>query len=188
MTVVCDTCALLMLLRIAPAMFEDNRYGCVTIHNVWEEFTQNARLGRDYAWRSTLRKHVRSIPRGELETAGFQRRLKAVNVAVASQKNESTGRPFNLSWADRRIAATCLDRRWELCTAEYGLEEFMQQQFNRENVCPLRLVNNWLKLGLIVWDDSRQAVIAEWIANHERPQPQSEIKRFEKLTGREYPA
>ena len=187
MVVVCDTCALIMLLRIAPEMFEDVRYGCITIHNVWEEFTRNARIGREYPWRSEMKSHVRSIPQGDLETETFRRLLQAVQGLERNSRNQRTGELFNLSPTDKRLAATCLDRELDLCTAEYNLDDFMRQEFDRENVPPLQLVNAWIGRDLITWNDERQSVIEDWITQHERPQPQAEIRRFEKLTGGKYP-
>lgn len=37
MIILCDTSSVVMLLRIAPEMFEDKRYGCVTIKEVYNE-------------------------------------------------------------------------------------------------------------------------------------------------------
>jgi len=176
-----------MLLRIAPDMFRDPRFGCVTIHNVWEEFTRNARIGRKYPWRKQMKQHVRSIPRGRLETGGFHRDLTVIRAVEQNSINQRTQRPFGLSEVDRRIAATCLDRDLELCTAEYNLEDFMRQEFDRSNVPPLELVNSWVEQGLISWSDERHAVVEDWITQHERPQPPEQIKRFKKLTGCAYP-
>lgn len=187
MVVVCDTCALLMLLRIAPDMFEDPRYGCVTIHNVWEEFTRSARIGQKYPWRAELRGRVKSIPQGELETAAFMGQTRLVAFLAQDELNARTGRPFHLSRTDQRVAATSLANDWEVCTVEYELEDFMRQHFGSVVVFPLRLVNNWLEQGLIEWDPDGQAVVEEWSRLHERPQLQHEIRRFEKLTGTTYP-
>ena len=37
MYILCDTCSVLMLIRVAPDMFCDDRYGCVTIKDVFRE-------------------------------------------------------------------------------------------------------------------------------------------------------
>lgn len=37
MNILCDTCTILMLIRIAPDMFIDGRYNCVTINEVRDE-------------------------------------------------------------------------------------------------------------------------------------------------------
>lgn len=37
MHILCDTCSVLMLIRIAPDMFKDERYECVTVNEVWQE-------------------------------------------------------------------------------------------------------------------------------------------------------
>jgi hypothetical protein len=46
MYILCDTCSVLMLIRIAPDMFRDDRYGCVTIQEVFQELfrTQKFKL------------------------------------------------------------------------------------------------------------------------------------------------
>lgn len=188
MVVLCDTCAVLMLLRIAPAMFTNPQFGCMTIHTVWEEYTRTASLSRKYPWRDRYRMHIKSIPMGALETAEFRQTLKDVKFLASDLHNTRTRKAFKLSPADFRVAAAVLTLKHGLCTAEHDLEDFMLQQFNRMNILPLQLVNQWLDDGLLAWDDERQAVLEEWIAKNERPQPPAEIRRFEKLAGRKYPA
>lgn len=188
MVVLCDTCAVLMLLRIAPDMFTNPRYECVTIHNVWEELFRTTKFQTKYSWRNQFRSHVKVVYAGALETAAFKATLEVVNVAAQTTLNTRTDRPWGLSRVDCRIAAAVLSRHEDLCTAERDLEDFMQQQFDRENIAPLRLVNNWIEAGLIEWSDSHQTVIEDWIACNERPQPATEIRRFESLTGRRYPS
>jgi hypothetical protein len=55
MFVVCDTCSLIMLLRIAPDMFADPRYRCVTIAPVFNEYVRTQRFKHRYPWREALR-------------------------------------------------------------------------------------------------------------------------------------
>lgn len=48
MYVLCDTCSVLMLIRIAPDMFEDSRYGCVTTQEVIRELFRTQRFKEKY--------------------------------------------------------------------------------------------------------------------------------------------
>ena len=50
MVVLCDTSAILMLLRIAPDMFTDPRYGCVTIRQIYDEITRTPKFKSKYLW------------------------------------------------------------------------------------------------------------------------------------------
>lgn len=90
MYILCDTCSVLMLIRITPDMFRDDRYGCVT------------------------------------------------------------------------------------------------QEFAGKTISPLEIVNNWIKKGIIKWNDDLQSIVEDWDKCNEHPQPKKEIKRFEKLTGFKY--
>lgn len=188
MHVLCDTCSVLMLLRISPAMFADARFGCVTVQDVYQEFTQTRKFKEKYPWRTEFRQHIRSITPGALLQQGFERRLSVVQALAGSTRRQDTGRPYGLSPTDERIAAAVVVLGATISTGDANLAAFLSQQFGRENVAPLRLVNDWLAGKLIEWNDARQAVLDDWIAQNERPQPEAEIRRFEKLAGRSYPA
>lgn len=41
MIVLCDTCSVLMVIRIAPDMFTDDRYGCATTVKVHDELFEH---------------------------------------------------------------------------------------------------------------------------------------------------
>ena len=51
---------------------------------------------------------------------------------------------------------------------------------------PLALVNRWLSLKLLTWDDGKHRILVDWVCS-ERPQPRKDIVAFERLTGRRYP-
>ena len=78
MYILCDTCSILMLLRIAPDMFADKRYECVTIRQVWEEITQTQKFKSKYPWRKDYARHIQSLPKSTVETADYQLTLRAV--------------------------------------------------------------------------------------------------------------
>ena len=48
------------------------------------------------------------------------------------------------------------------------------------------IVNGWIKKELIKWDDNLQSVLEDWDKCNEHPQPNKEVKRFEKITGFKY--
>ncbi|NQV19357.1 MAG: hypothetical protein HQ534_12545 [Armatimonadetes bacterium] len=48
MNIICDTCSILMLIRIAPDMFIDSKYGCKTINEVRKEFISTTRFKEKY--------------------------------------------------------------------------------------------------------------------------------------------
>ncbi len=48
-----------MLIRIAPDMFDDEKYGCVTVSSVHREIKQSSRFKKKYPWRDELVKRVK---------------------------------------------------------------------------------------------------------------------------------
>jgi hypothetical protein len=188
MFVVCDTCSLIMLLRIAPDMFSDQRYRCVTISPVWKEFVGTQRFKHRYPWREALRSCIKTLPAGQLATPEFRRQQSFVNATAKTARNPRRNhRPYELSKTDLEVLTTAVANHWQLTTVEHNLTDIAEQEFDLQVLSPLHLVNEWLAAGLIAWNDDRQSVLQDWIDKNERPQPPAEIRRFEKLTGRKYP-
>ena len=52
MYILCDTCSVLMLIRIAPDMFCDDRYECVTIQEMIQEMFRTQKFKMRYPWRT----------------------------------------------------------------------------------------------------------------------------------------
>jgi hypothetical protein len=50
MVILCDTSSILMLLRIAPDMFTDERYECKAIRDVHDEIVQTTKFKTKYPW------------------------------------------------------------------------------------------------------------------------------------------
>lgn len=188
MHVLCDTSSVLMLLRIAPEMFTDPRYECVMTQTVYAEFVQTRKFKYKYPWRSTCKKHLKSIGHDELASGGYQRKLDLIRRLDDSAIRPATGRRYDLSRADMEIAAATVALGFKITTGDENLAAFLVDQFDTECVSPLGLVNLWLERGFIAWNNEKQAVIDDWIAQREHAQPRQEIGRFERLTGREYPA
>ena len=186
MTIIGDTCAILMLLRIAPDMFKDARYACATLPSVLIEIKRNQKFKSKYSWRNDYLHHIQTHPLTDLNARGFEANKKDVN-AVCRQKRSSQGKYYIdvLSMVDRELAAALLCLDATLCSGDGNLASFVEEELETTNKSALELVNDWLEQRLFQWDDARQAVIAEWIAQ-ERPQPTNQAKRFERLTGRRY--
>ena len=180
MVIIVDTCAILMLLRIAPEMFSDKRFGCTTIPAIHEELQRTQKFKTKYPWRNELMHHVKVCGFSDLKKNGFDTKVKQV-YDICEYK-----RIYFLSRTDKLIIATLLCIDSMLCSGDGNLVSFAKEEFEKDNKSPLELVNNWLEKGLIEWNDVRQAVLAEWVEK-ERSQPLEQIKRFENLTRYLYP-
>jgi len=51
MKILCDTSSVLLLIRIAPQMFIDDKFNCFTVREVWEEVFQTQKFRTKYSWR-----------------------------------------------------------------------------------------------------------------------------------------
>ncbi len=187
MNLLCDTCSIIMLLRIVPDLFKDPRFQCATIREVREEIYSKREFKTKYPWLEELRKRVSPMPTSDWRTDGLKTTLGAVRALSEAQVNTATGRRFHLSMVDKLVAAAVVAQDMRITTTDRNLEDFLMQQFTVRNEQPLKLVNDWIERGLIEWNDARQAVIDDWVALNERPQPPDEIRRFQRLTKRKYP-
>lgn len=59
MNILCDTCSVLMLIRIASDMFTDEGFDCVTVQEVCEEIFRTQRFKTKYPWRSDYKHKIR---------------------------------------------------------------------------------------------------------------------------------
>lgn len=187
MHILCDTSSLMMLLRIAPDLFTDSRYECVTVQQVYEEYTRTPKFKTKYPWRDQFKKHLRSLPKTQVENDVYTRTLKTMRLIEPTAINEQTKQRFGLSRRDIEIGACAVAHKYTITTTDVNLADFVGQQFDTPSACPLKLINDWLEKKLLAWDDFKQSVLVDWIACNEKPQPAAEISRFEKLTGRKYP-
>ena len=188
MTVVNDTCAILMLVRICPDMFRDDRYGCVMLPEAYREYTRSARFKRQYPWRSEYRGSLRSLPQTKLAEHGYVEVLKYMRASAERELDPSTGKAYadELSMTDVKMAAAAYSLDAELCSGDGPLSRFAEDQWEIGVLSPLALVNRWIEGGLIEWTDERQAVLEDWV-RQERPQPRKDIAEFQRLTRRKYP-
>lgn len=61
MNILCDTCSVLMLIRVAPDMFIDARFDCVTIDEVKREIFEKQKFKSKYPWRHQFRDKIVTI-------------------------------------------------------------------------------------------------------------------------------
>jgi len=172
-------------------MFEDERFECITILEVYGELTQTTKFKTKYPWAGPMSNKLKSLPIGKTgtpEVKDYHEVIKALS--EDGTIDQKTGRLFDLSKVDIRVMACALALGHSVTSGDKGMVRFLEQQFPDEfkgNITPLGLINRWLKDELIEWDDEKQKQMAEWKDNEEHTQPKSEISRFNKLTGRRYP-
>jgi len=187
MFILCDTCVLLMLLRIAPDMLTDERYNCVVPSIVRDELFRTQKFKDKYPWRIHYGPHVQALPASLAQTGHYMRTLETVELIVAASRNGRTGRHFGLSKVDKMLAAHVIANNYQLSTGDFDLRDFLLQEFEISNVSPMEIINDWLARELIEWSDERQAVLEDWKRCNEHLQPKEHIKTFEEITGRDYP-
>lgn len=104
MNILCDTCSVLMLIRIAPDMFCDDRFECVTIQEVIKEFFQTQKFKTSYPWRREYKSRIKAIGISEIEKGDFHIYLQSIKSIIETGKiNKRTGKYFNLSRVDQLI-------------------------------------------------------------------------------------
>jgi hypothetical protein len=191
MVILCDTCSILMLLRIAAEMFADNRFECRTIREVHEEILRTTKFKTRYPWTRDFRDRIRPRPLTDAQKESEARNFAAVKALVDNVTlNERTGRPFDLSYIDIKVISHCVTLESHLSSGDDCLVDFLKQQYPgsfKGSVPPLELINRWLAAQLVVWDDAKQTVLVEWATMNEHPQPRPAAARFRELTGRAYP-
>lgn len=187
MNILCDTCSILMLIRIAPEMFCDERYECVTIHEVVQEIFRTQKFKNRYPWRERYKSKIKALGTSWINGGDFKLSLEAVkNIVFTGKRNEKTGYYFNLSYVDQVIAACSIAHNFKLTTVDDDLANFVEQEFSGEIISPLAIINDWIERKLVSWNEGMQQIIEDWEKCNESPQPKKEIKRFEKITGYKY--
>lgn len=187
MNVLCDTCSVLMLIRIAPNMFLDERFDCVTVQEVCEEIFRTQRFKTKYPWRSDFKHKIR--PSGALKNTddNFEFHLDAIRHLIdAGGISTKTGKAFGLSFVDKKIAAYVTAYDSEISSTDNSLINFLEQEFGKKNQSPLVILNDWIRSGLIKWNEDIQRIIEDWDKNGEPVQPSKDKKEFLKLTGVKY--
>ena len=191
MVILCDTCSILMLIRIAPEMFIDPRYGTITIQSVAREFKRTQKFKTKYPWRQQYGSLVRSAPSSATQDQNFLMALSVVTQMLESGIiNIKKQKLFDLSKVDQEVVSFGIAFSYLISTGDQGMIDFASQEFPDDfkgNISPLELIVVWLEKCLFEWDESRQRILEEWAVTNERPQPKKGIAAFKKITGRKYP-
>jgi hypothetical protein len=187
MNIICDTCSVLMLIRIAPDMFTDERFDCVTVQEVCEEIFRTQRFKTKYPWRTDYKDKIR--PSNSLRNTGdvFELHLDVVRRLVdAGRTSSRTGKAFGLSFVDKKIAAYVTAYDLEISSTDNSLIDFLEQEFDKKNKSPLAILNGWIRGGLITWNEEVRKIVEDWDKNGEPVQPTKDKKDFLRLTGVRY--
>ena len=184
--VLTDTNAIVLLLRIAPEMFRDERFGCVLPEYAYQEFILKPEFKVLFPWRERY-KHFLQLGVSILEAQKhpqFPSALKAISVMSRMRPNRY-GKCYGLSKKDQEILSVAVAFCYALCTEDRNLALFAREEFGIQVFSALSLINRWIKDKLITWDDEKQTLLSDW---GDRKQPEKEVELFHTLTGYTYPA
>jgi hypothetical protein len=188
MPILCDTSSILMLIRIAPAMFTDSRFDCITLPEVRAEIFGTQKFKTKYPWREHFQGNIVALTTTGITQVNSKFYVKAVkNLVESGVINDRTGQFFNLSRVDQRIAALVVAAEYTVSTGDRNLADFLKQEFERENISALGIVTKWLAAGLIAADARLEAIIEDWANCAEHAQPRADIAAFERIGGIRYP-
>lgn len=187
MIILCDTCAIMMLIRLVPEMFIDPRFDCKTTRAVRDEVFKTAKFSKKYPWRTGFKNKIAAVSdvdlKGKMQTMVEQAINAKINTGTVNNK---TKRCFDLSWEDRMLAAVSITNNWQLCSHDRDLVDFLEQEFDQNSIPPLGLYNKWLEEGLITYSVEHGNIMSDWKRCNERPQPSTEVSKFIILTGQNY--
>jgi hypothetical protein len=179
-----------MLLRIAPQMFIDKKYQCVTITDIHNEIVRTAKFKTKYPWVKGMRGKLKTIALTSEDKKREDLYFGIVKSMIYEGTiNQLTGGLFDLSRPDMKIVSHCLALKYKCTSGDGGLVQFLEQEFSDDfqgNVTPLEIINTWLDNGTIKWTDKQHAILMDWETQNEKPQPPKAKKEFQQLTGRNY--
>jgi hypothetical protein len=61
-----------MLIKIAPDMFCDERYECVTIQEVFQEIFRTQKFKMQYPWRTKYKSKIKALGKSKVESGDFK--------------------------------------------------------------------------------------------------------------------
>lgn len=191
MLTLCDTTSILMLIRIAPEMFIDARFQCRTIHSIRNEIIRTWKFSKKYPWRTKYPEKVKCLPSSLATQPERQRYFEAIDKLIENiTLNEKTSQSFDLSNVDKEFLSYALANKFRITSGDDNLVDFALQEFKEDfkgNISPLGLINGWMETRLLEWNDKAHIYLADWEKHNEHPQPERQIRKFKKITGRNYP-
>jgi len=135
MIILCDTSSVLMLLRIAPEMFVDPQYECLTLPEVKKEILRTPKFKDKYSWRVQFKPKLRTIGMTEYDDQDFKLARNTIKTLIdACTVNNSTGNIFDLSYVDIIIAAYAVTKEYTVTTEDKNLAQFLEQEFKVKNL------------------------------------------------------
>ncbi|MCZ6701894.1 MAG: hypothetical protein O6940_02505 [Ignavibacteria bacterium] len=188
MIILCDTSSVLMLLRIAPEMFIDPQYKCLTLPEVKKEILQTTKFKDKYSWRVQFKPKLKTIGMTEYNDQDFKLAKNTIKTLIdACTVNKSTGKIFDLSYEDIIVASYTVTKVYKITTEDKNLAQFLDQEFKVKNLSSLEVLNIWIKKKVLEVDANILNVLGDWKILEEPVQPSKAIKDFEKLTNHMYP-
>ncbi len=191
MHILCDTSTILLLIRIAPEMFIDERYECCTLSEIYDELFKTQKFKQKYPWRDTYKNRIRSLGSQHVSVPEVKFYYDIVaRLNEAGTISNYSGRIFSLSKVDMKLLACALALGFKLSTGDQGIKEFAYQEFFnifKGHVSALEIINLWLRKKLIEWNDELHEYVTDWSEQNEYSQPDEQKKIFERLTKRKYP-
>ena len=99
MFILCDTSSILLLLRIAPDMFRDERFQCKTILDVHDEIFRTSKFKTKYPWIKELRARIKPIVLNEKQKVKEKEYFDAIKTIIdMGTINSKTNHLFDLSY------------------------------------------------------------------------------------------
>lgn len=191
MHILCDTSSILLLIRIAPEMFIDERYECCTLHEIYDELFRTQKFKQRYPWRDKFKNKIKYLDSQQINVTEVKLYYETiVRLNEAGKTSNYSGKIFSLSRVDIKLLACALAHGFKLSTGDQGIKEFAWQEFSEEfkgHVSALEIINLWLRKKLIKWNDELHEYISDWSEQNEYPQPDDQRKIFERFTKRKYP-
>ncbi len=187
MKILCDTCCVLLLIRIVPRMFIDEKFKCLAIREVREEIFQTQRFKSRYPWRNDFRDSIGCEIPSQAVRKKADMYFSVIDKKIESGTiNNRNGRFFDLSYKDKRIVAYALATDSLLATNDYDMRDFVHQEFDSLSLSSLGLVNKWIKEGALTWYPEYQKIIEDWNICNEPKQPIEDVEEFQRLSKFDY--
>lgn len=181
-----DTCAILMLIRIAPDMFVDDNFGCVTIRSIRDEFVRTPKFKDKYPWRKDYFSSINPLGSSHEKGEDAEQYKKVIDRSIfEGVQNSKKGKLFDLSREDRELLSWALALERYIVSGDSDIGDYGKQEFGTlflGEISALEILNDWIEKGLIKWDETKQLYLQDWALNEEAPQPIKEIARFFSLT------
>lgn len=171
-----------MLIRIAPQMFKDSNFGCVTIRCIREEFFRTQKFKDKYPWRIDYKSNIVHISDNKID----KRVMETIGL-IADAKLTPEKHPYYLSNEDKSIIACAVSNNYTIGTGDDNLIKFAKNEFDiRSFMSALGILNFWLRKKLITWSKKLESILIEWKTQEEIRQSKHAKFVFRRLTGKKY--